>query len=256
MLIARRVVIFAGLWLFFEVVISLLATCDQVAEHASQRGGSEQAQKHCSALTGPILASGWAFLYWLGHILEGYGEAVIAVFTIVLAFATGLLWKATRDLVRGSEQTAERQLRAYLYPSEGKIIEVNGVNGPGVTIKFKNYGQTPAHDVSFVWAIGYGPYPIDWSVISEPKDMVKPQYPVPPQRESKAIPNYLMRRLSPDQMVRLDAGTSAIYVIGEIKYRDVFGVSRISKVRLYRIGPINLAESDGLDFWPDGNEAT
>jgi hypothetical protein len=95
MLIARRILIFAALWLLFEGVISLLATCDQVAEPASQYGGSQHTQKHCSALIGPILASGWAFLSWLGHVLEGYGEAVIAVFTIVLAFATGLLWKAT-----------------------------------------------------------------------------------------------------------------------------------------------------------------
>jgi hypothetical protein len=100
MVVARRALILAALWLLFEGLISLLATCDQVAEQASQHGGSEQAQKHCSALTGPLVSIVWAVIYWAGHVLEGYGEAVIAAFTVVLAIATGFLYRATRDLVR------------------------------------------------------------------------------------------------------------------------------------------------------------
>src|SRR6187431_2243000 len=143
MLIARRILIFVALWLLFEGVVSLLATCDQVAELASQQGSTEQAKKHCSAFTGPVLASGWSFLYWLGHVLEGYGEAVIAVFTIVLAFATGLLWKATRELVRGAEKTAERQLRAYVLPEKAVLTNISDAE-PRYIFNAKNYGQTPA----------------------------------------------------------------------------------------------------------------
>lgn len=41
--------------------------------------------------------------WWSEHIVE-----------ILLAVATVLLWIATRELVRGAEKTAERQLRAYI----------------------------------------------------------------------------------------------------------------------------------------------
>lgn len=41
-------------------------------------------------------------------------DRTIAAFTIVLAFSTIFLWLSTRRLVIGSEETAKRQLRAYL----------------------------------------------------------------------------------------------------------------------------------------------
>jgi hypothetical protein len=44
------------------------------------------------------------------------GTFFVAAFTVVVALATAALYKATRDLVKGAEVTAERQMRAYDSP--------------------------------------------------------------------------------------------------------------------------------------------
>ena len=53
----------------------------------------------------------------LAAIFEKLGDPnwVIAVFTVILAFATGFLYFATRDLVKGAERTTQTQLRAFVF---------------------------------------------------------------------------------------------------------------------------------------------
>jgi hypothetical protein len=69
-----------------------------------------------------------------------------------MVLVTGGLWKATRDLVKGAEKTAERQLRAYLTAKAGNIIHERRSDGwwlewhPEIT----NVGQTPAYRVRLV----------------------------------------------------------------------------------------------------------
>ena len=57
-----------------------------------------------------------------GEWLHEHGEAVIALFTVILGIATWLLWRSTRALVEGAEKTAERQLRAYVFVKGGGIV--------------------------------------------------------------------------------------------------------------------------------------
>lgn len=228
MQIARRIVIFAALWLLFEIVISLFATCDQVAHQASQRSGAEQAAKHCSALTGPVLASGWAFLYWLGHVLEGYGEAVIAVFTIVLAFATGLLWKATRDLVRGAEITAERQLRAYVFVEVITVESVEVGQRPKITAKIKNAGQTPAYNLRNSLKIaferpGRKDFALTWGGEKASQANIGPSLPFTAE-------GYFTEN-SNSRVARMQSGEAVLLVWGEIRYTDAFGHDRYTRYR-------------------------
>src|SRR5215207_3972459 len=49
------------------------------------------------------------------------------------------LWVATRSLVRGAEDTAARQLRAYVVVEPGAIFEIQPI--------IVNAGQTPAYEV-------------------------------------------------------------------------------------------------------------
>lgn len=236
MRIARRVLIFAVLWLLFEGAISLLATCDQVAEQASQNGGSQQTQKHCTALSGPVLASGWAFVYWLGHVLEGYGEAVIAVFTIVLAFATGLLWKATRDLVRSSERSAERQLRAYMSFELTSInvtqIPVNQPTSHGIEIGYvlTNAGQTPAHrvrvDTSFrtmKW-----PIPLGEKIKPPPPNALLITATIGP-KQTRPGTMTKTRPVSDVELADMSNNGQLLYVVALITYDDSFGVERYTQ---------------------------
>ena len=73
--------------------------------------------------------------------------------TLLIAIFTGLLWYTTHRLVKGAEDTAQKQLRAYLAVSEAKIVEIPD-NQPTykenyVFIKVKNFGQTPATAIKY-----------------------------------------------------------------------------------------------------------
>jgi hypothetical protein len=69
-------------------------------------------------------------------------DTFLVVFTFLVFGATGLLWWTTRDLVRGAEDTAERQLRAYVLPEKALLVNINDPT-PHYIFHAKNYGQTP-----------------------------------------------------------------------------------------------------------------
>jgi len=49
-----------------------------------------------------------------GEFVHKNAESIIALFTVILGIATWFLWRATKRLVEGAEDTAQRQLRAYV----------------------------------------------------------------------------------------------------------------------------------------------
>ena len=57
-----------------------------------------------------------------------WSAAIIALFTVILGVATWALWRATRDLVEGAEETSEKQL---------KIIGLNVKISSGLHFRFR-----------------------------------------------------------------------------------------------------------------------
>ncbi len=104
---------------------------------------------------------------WIGKNadwLNALSTAFLAVFTVVLALGTIGLYLATKNLVEGTDDTAKRQLRAYVgvgandfsfeLPDETdpayKPVDLNAppqILKDFLVINVKNFGQTPAHDV-------------------------------------------------------------------------------------------------------------
>lgn len=76
-------------------------------------------------------------------IVEFFKPANVVV--ILLFIATLALYCVTRDLVNDAQKTAERQLRAYVLPSEVNVTLKDATFTVGVV--FKNTGQTPAYDI-------------------------------------------------------------------------------------------------------------
>jgi hypothetical protein len=73
-------------------------------------------------------------------------DTLVAVFTALLFFATLALWLSTRALVRGAEDTAERQLRAYVFLDSIDLPRLN-IHGTHtmqrrIKIAWKNFGGT------------------------------------------------------------------------------------------------------------------
>jgi hypothetical protein len=85
-------------------------------------------------------------------------ERTIAIFTVVLAIATGFLWWATRRLVHGAEETAQRQLRAYLNMEFGAVL-LNSPTEDSATawLRIKNLGATPAYNARAWLRFSIGP---------------------------------------------------------------------------------------------------
>jgi hypothetical protein len=76
-------------------------------------------------------------------------DTLLALFTAGLLIATWYLFLATRRLVRGAEDTARRQLRAYVFIDGGSIDYIIA-NDLAVMLTghvwLKNFGGTPAYD--------------------------------------------------------------------------------------------------------------
>ena len=178
-----------------------------------------------------------------------WGTIAIAGFTFLLAVVTGglaiftfNLWKSTSKLVIGAEQTAERQLRAYVGCSE-IALECPNLTNPSyvpvqtvaglifedyVLLTIKNYGQTPASEVgTFVnWtstmfatrlAIEF-PYPdINSTTVGDlgPIPTHRTLFPTQVAIDKIAIPDLSVFRQAHQKQVFL-------YFYGHIKYRDIY----------------------------------
>lgn len=94
-------------------------------------------------------------------------DSLLALFTALLFFATVRLYVATRNLVTGAEDTAKRQLRAYVGIDDIRIesttaedpkfrgrrhceraAAIGFVHRDFIVLNVKNFGQTPAYDVT------------------------------------------------------------------------------------------------------------
>jgi hypothetical protein len=79
-------------------------------------------------------------------------EKTIAIFTVVLAFATFYLWRATRALVRDAKEASQRQLRAYISANPSEISGAeNEERLVQITFVLKNHGQTPARELHYIF---------------------------------------------------------------------------------------------------------
>ncbi|MBC7435078.1 MAG: hypothetical protein H7332_03295 [Bdellovibrionales bacterium] len=185
-----------------------------------------------------------AVFAWLLKVVED----PISFFTLVLAFFTVRLWKSTHRLAVGAEDTAQRQLRAYVgirphdkYPAS-TLEEMHTI---GLKFHIFNEGSTIAYGVHHTACLGRytedQPFEVDFT-----------------ETASKFV---LHPRAKSDMTLRLDAPLNSIeiqqilegvlkfYVWGEIRYTDAFGVARFTRFRMRQAG--------GTMIWTEkGNDAS
>ena len=177
--------------------------------------------------------------WWSEHIVE-----------ILLAIATLLLWIATRDLVRGAEKTAERQLRAYVgidttdleFAPGGKIF---------AEITAKNSGQTPAHDFYCTYAMQtHKPLPEPFSEpVNEGESFLPSRTVIPP---GGVLKTNLQIRLPEEVITSLHQGTLMLYISGTMRYRHIFNVDEcVTQFRFFW-----HSKQKGWQACHEGNNAT
>lgn len=191
----------------------------------------------------------------VGAFTHNNAEAIIAAFTIILALSTIFLWVATRDLVINTENTARRQLRAYVFVVQVEIVDM-GTPNVNAAVKIRNTGQTPAYDVTV--STGANAFNVPGNVTFTPT-------PIGPNSSRFVFgPDGLGRYNIPLQSIigaanriaAIKTGNGALYVWGEILYKDAFGKGQYTRFRHMIGGTAGWPSDNLMTVCPEGNEAS
>jgi hypothetical protein len=175
----------------------------------------------------------------------------LVVVTFLLFLATAGLYCATRDLVKDAEDTAERQLRAYVLPEKALLLNINDAT-PRYIFHAKNYGQTPAHELT-VWVawryfdIGKIDIPV-----ARPANLQLSKYLLGPQGFTTTSDTVY---LDDDRKTKIRNGQAMFFLFGDARYKDVFGRDRISTFRFAWGGGFSVDTTGPLDVHDEGNDA-
>lgn len=148
----------------------------------------------------------------------------------------GVLWSlnlsrvATRAAIAAvtlSRDTAERQLRAYLYLHSCRIVEFDG--GYNLEAEIKNGGQTPAYDVRVMTESYFDDYPDGGD---------RPHYEPLDTHSSTVGPNHniisaqrLLTNAKEEFFGKVRTGERGFWFQGKVVYTDAFGKPRFLKFR-------------------------
>jgi hypothetical protein len=172
--------------------------------------------------------------WFLAKPNELTGILTVAV-TLILALATVMLWLATRTLVIDAEDTAKRQLRAYLYITPNDFKLMNSPDGSTtVTVKpsLKVFGLTPVTSIVPVWYVMLQEVPSSIAMPSPnliPESWLATAHDVSNLVENPTqdmpIPGKSIT-LQKDDIEALKQGHKLLNAYGTISYEDVFGIAR------------------------------
>jgi hypothetical protein len=184
-------------------------------------------------------------------LLNSVSTLVLAIFTIVLAIATIYLALANRALVRGADETAKRQLRAYVFTRSPSVTGLRSRDGIKATCKLENFGQTPAYGVTCASTLSVMKYPPGTVIVVGGMGPVS-QLDLGPRGVCTIRASH--RALSDDEIAEIRSGKKALYLNGAIAYTDCFKRSQSTEFMLMKNG--DDLDSDSMDVCPVGNKAT
>jgi hypothetical protein len=166
-----------------------------------------------------------------GWVVAGM-TALLALGTGVLAFFTYRLWRSTSNLVREGHQTARRELRAYVFPSQfEKLVPRIGdvvFASTEVSILIHNFGKTPAYQLRVAAKA-------EISMSMEHLERVADMGPVlghlaPGATHATTVS--IVPAIPPaGSGLEADTAKTTLYVHGRITYIDAFGVQRYTTFR-------------------------
>jgi hypothetical protein len=215
--------------------LSSLLTCHPISANPSGGADTKPSQEECTALNGPLLV----MLTWLLDGLHKYDGVVTGIFTIVLAIFTARLWfsteklsESTKQLVEGAEDTAQRQLRAYVH-TIGKDFLVQGVEHETFVHRLSvlNAGQTPAYklQIDSVTKILQHPLPANFAFAFVPEGRNRSMMMIGPKRRvgHDSLADTILSDAELISIMRTDSGVR-LYSFGTIKYEDCFRKPRFT----------------------------
>ena len=176
---------------------------------------------------------------WLKQLREP-----LTVVTGLLFLATLALYCSTRDLVKGAERTAERQLCAFVFLTGTGIIEKKNGKDILAVAHFKNFGQTPAYNMKIYGKMAVGDYPLRKKLpalvfsVDRSSESIGPTDTRDQYQTLTALPS--------GEKDAVIAKRSAIYLYGTLFYRDAFGKARCTAYRFFYVGQPLVVDVDNL----------
>jgi len=150
-------------------------------------------------------------------------------------------------------KTTRKELRARVFVASARRTSPAGPGSFCVEISIKNFGKIPAYDCTYLIEMILAPNPN----VTFPNLHKKGQEPVivlPPDGEitiAKVLHTGTFQHVQDTQVAD---GSYAVFIYGEIRYRDGFARDRVSKFRMRCCG---LDYAPGrFSFCESGNEAT
>jgi hypothetical protein len=133
---------------------------------------------------------------------------------------------------------AQRQLRAYVLVDNKAINVDQSTNQIGIEIRIKNFGLTPARNISNWVCVAVREFPLTSKLSNYPTENIISRSILVPQgllfRHGAAFcddPGLNIRALTTDERAAIKKGQKAIYVYGEIHYDDAFVPGRWTHYR-------------------------
>lgn len=213
-------------------------------------------------------------------IVTAFGTFVIAIFTVVLAFATIELKQlgeqqsadikrsliiardsadaaknaadATRDSVKLATDTAKKQLRAYVSVIGSNIDFFGTDQTVQARIRIRNTGQTPAYQVRAYTGIVLTTYPPSVAFPNIKPDTFTGTLGVGGNAQGIAP---MPGPMSAAEIDGTKNGKLAIFVFGAVEYLDIYGDHHRTNYRFFFGGPSGTGDSSLLMAYTEGNEA-
>jgi hypothetical protein len=186
-----------------------------------------QRESNSDAHQGTIEASeNWTVL---GRSLK-ITDTLLCVFTFVLCIIGWWQGRQLKRTVGHMEESAESQLRAYVFQEIGGWRNMTNGLPLGLNIALVNKGQTPAKNAWVAGTINILPFPLpdDFDfLLDEPG--IKQRFNIPPN-QSRPAAGWIIatRSFSPQEIeeVTSGAGRCRAWAYGVITYEDIFGKKR------------------------------
>jgi len=186
--------------------------------------------------------------------IAGFGAVILSlIFTGWAAWAAGHAAKAAEASVAITEDTAKRQLRAYMSPAESRLDDFKTDKIAWAFVVFRNTGQTPAYDVRSRVALRFVTAPVtDFELVltgEESSSSIGPGLDIHPRISLPAM-------ITSAHMSDFYSGKRECWFHGWVKYRDAFGEQRETNFRYFLDIESALSGRFAWSVATEGNDAT
>ncbi|WP_325548365.1 hypothetical protein [Ramlibacter sp.] len=177
--------------------------------------------------------------------------ALLVGVTYRLVHFTKKLWGATAELVKDSQDKAEKQLRAYLNVRQITAKYEQGEGPLTATVLIENFGQTPAHDVRITANIQtvYADTVLQFDL----EHLEGGGMGVMGPRNTYTLHATTGQNVTQRMRMEVNNGDAIVYVWGLVTYGDEFGRTHSTVFRMRMSGPDG--QRGTFSPCPDGNSA-